>query len=341
MGKLILILALYPLISPCSIQNLEGTATTIGNIQVVEKQLLRITGEIDQLEQKLQDKNRKLLKNIEDKKKIEEKLSEVKGILEKNKETLNTQINEVKKYFQNVLLGEVNNLDLPSTLLGKKLLAKVLEDKVRDLKEIKFKVGQLQDELSVLQNRYNEFIQTENALNQLLIELEQRKKKLAENYFETQDKKDKLAMRLNRIKTQLALKNNFPRNNQLEGFSTPLENYYDVSFKQKGLTFKFKGLSEVFASKDGQVVYSGNLSMYGNVLMIDHGNNTRSVVLGDIEISVKKGDKVKKGSIIGHTKADPSKDGNLYFEVRNKDKVQNTIALMEPEFYKTHKNKTL
>jgi murein DD-endopeptidase MepM/ murein hydrolase activator NlpD len=75
--------------------------------------------------------------------------------------------------------------------------------------------------------------------------------------------------------------------------------------------------------------------------MIDHGNNTRTVILGDMEISVKKGEMVRKGSIIGHTKGDSSKEGNLYFEVRNKDKVQKTISLMEADFYNAQKGKVL
>jgi len=307
----------------------------------VERQLLSITGDIDELEKKLEDKNRRLLKNIQDKKKIEERLGQVKGVLEENKETLNFQINEVKKYFQNVLLGEVSDKDMPSTLIGKKLLTKVLENKVQILKEIKFKVGMLQKELIDLQARYDQFMQTENDLNQLLGDLELKKKKLAENYYEEQEKKDKLAMKLSKLRTQMNIKKSAPKNNSNEGFSTPLEDYFDVSFKNKGLTFKFKGLNQVFASKNGNVVYSGNLSTYGNVLMIDHGNNARSVILGDIEITVKKGDKVTKGSIIGHTKGDPLKEGSLYFEVRNKDQVQNTITLMESNFYESHKNKIL
>jgi septal ring factor EnvC (AmiA/AmiB activator) len=196
--------------------------------------------------------------------------------------------------------------------------------------------------LTVLQKRYDLIVQTENDLNQLLGNLELRKRKLAENYFETQEKKEKLSIKLNRIRTQLQLKKNIPKINLSdESFSSPLEDYFDVSFKDKGLTFKFKGLNQIFASKKGRVVYTGSLSTYGNVLMIDHGNNTRSVILGDLEITVKKGEEVKKGAIIGHTKGDTSKEGNLYFEVRNKNIVQNTISLMETDFYQNHKDKVL
>lgn len=341
MGKLVFLTAIIPVICFSNVGKVDVQLFGKEKIQVVERQLIRLNGDIDDLEKKLQDKNRKLLKNIEEKKKIEEKLSQVKEVLDKNKETLTFQISEVKKYFQIAVLGEVDEQDLPSSLIGKKLLTKVLEDKIRNLKEIKFKVGELQVELIDLQNKYNQFVQTENDLSQLLVDLESRKKKLAENYYEVQEKKDKLTTNLNKIRTKMNFKKSVLKNDSSEGFSTPLEDYFDVSFKNKGLTFKFKGLNQVFASKDGQVVYSGSLSTYGNVLMIDHGNNTRSVILGDIEISVKKGDKVKKGSIIGHTKNDTSKAGNLYFEVRNKDLVQNTITLMEPDFYQNHKTKNL
>ncbi len=193
MGKLVFLITTIPLVCFSNVGKVDGQLFGREKIQVVERQLIRINGDIDDLERKLQDKNRKLLKNIEEKKKIEEKLSQVKEVLDKNKENLNSQINEVKKYFQIAVLGEVDEQDLPSSLIGKKLLTKVLEDKIKNLKEIKFKVGELQVELIELQNKYNQFVQTENDLSQLLVDLENRKKKLAENYYEVQEKKDKLA----------------------------------------------------------------------------------------------------------------------------------------------------
>jgi murein DD-endopeptidase MepM/ murein hydrolase activator NlpD len=342
MGKLILICTIFPVLSFASINYSPNSNMGVENLASVEKQLSKLTVDIDILERTLQEKNRKLLKNIEDKKKIEEKLTQVKEILEKNQSELNLQITQVKRYFQNVLLGEVGGPDMPSTLMGKKLLTKILEDKVRELKAIKFQMGKIHEGFIDLQKRYELIVQTENDLNQLLGNLELRKKKLAENYFETQEKKEKLSIKLNRIKTQLQLKKSIAKVNLSdESFSSPLEDYFDVTFKDKGLTFKFKGLNQIFASKKGRVVYTGSLSTYGNVLMIDHGNNTRSVILGDLEITVKKGEEVKKGAIIGHTKGDSSKEGNLYFEIRNKNIVQNTITLMETDFYQNHKDKIL
>ncbi len=342
MGKLILFFLLIPLVSNGNIKYSGGFTSEAENLPELESQLTKLNGNIEQLEKNLQDKNQKLLKNIQDRKKIEERLFQVKEILERNQEILNQQIKDVKKYFQNVLVGEVGNSDMPSTLIGKKLLSHALLEKVKELREIKFKTGQIQNELTELQERFNSFVQTENDLSQLLGSLELKKKKLAENYYQAQDRKEKIAWKISQLKAQQNLKK-ITSNNNLgqDAYSPPIEDFYDVTFKNKGLTFKFKNLSQVFASKGGKVVYSGSLSTYGNVLMIDHGNNSRSVILGDFEITVKKGDAVKKGEIIGHTKGNLQRDGSLYFEIRNKDKVQNTITLMESDFYQNHKNKIL
>ncbi|MCY4523380.1 MAG: peptidoglycan DD-metalloendopeptidase family protein, partial [Halobacteriovoraceae bacterium] len=79
-------------------------------------------------------------------------------------------------------------------------------------------------------------------------------------------------------------------------------------------------------------VYSGELASYGNIVMIDHGKGTRSVILGDFDPMVKKGMDVAKGDGLGKTKK-IQKDGfgNIYFEVRKDDNIQNTILLMNKE----------
>ena len=59
--------------------------------------------------------------------------------------------------------------------------------------------------------------------------------------------------------------------------------------------------SPVFASADGTVTLSGGEYFYiGNVVVIDHGQNLSTIYAHLKSSTVKKGDKVKKGDIIGH-----------------------------------------
>ena len=79
----------------------------------------------------------------------------------------------------------------------------------------------------------------------------------------------------------------------------------------------------------GKVVFAGDLASYGQVLLIDHGSDLRTVLLGKMDIKVKKNDTVKDGDILAYTQNDTKTDQNLYFEVRKKNTAQNTILWLD------------
>lgn len=57
----------------------------------------------------------------------------------------------------------------------------------------------------------------------------------------------------------------------------------------------------VYASSDGIVTLSGGNYFYtGNVVVLDHGQNLSTIYAHLNDTTVKKGDKVKQGDIIGH-----------------------------------------
>jgi murein DD-endopeptidase MepM/ murein hydrolase activator NlpD len=55
----------------------------------------------------------------------------------------------------------------------------------------------------------------------------------------------------------------------------------------------------VVASNDGKVVYAGNLGIYGNCIVVDHGYSLQSIYAHLSQIDVKPGDMVKKGQSMG------------------------------------------
>lgn len=59
--------------------------------------------------------------------------------------------------------------------------------------------------------------------------------------------------------------------------------------------------AEVPAGNNGRVVYHGEMGIYGNLVIIDHGLGLMSLYSHLSEIHVKRGDVVKKGQIIGKT----------------------------------------
>ena len=59
--------------------------------------------------------------------------------------------------------------------------------------------------------------------------------------------------------------------------------------------------SPIPAANDGKVVYVGNLGIYGNTVVIDHGFGLFSTYSHLSRFDVKEGQMVSRGQIIGHT----------------------------------------
>jgi len=73
----------------------------------------------------------------------------------------------------------------------------------------------------------------------------------------------------------------------------------------------------------GAVVYTGWFKGYGNLIILDHGNEYYTLYAHVAEIHVKEGDEVRQGQRIGTVGETGSLAGpRLYFEVRYQGKPQ-------------------
>ena len=74
--------------------------------------------------------------------------------------------------------------------------------------------------------------------------------------------------------------------------------------------------TKIYALTDGLVIYSGNMSGYGNVVMIDHGNYT-SLYAHNSSLVVNVGQTVKGGQLISYSGSTGNSTGpHLHFEIR-------------------------
>ncbi len=69
----------------------------------------------------------------------------------------------------------------------------------------------------------------------------------------------------------------------------------------KGLDLAKYKHAPVVAANNGRVIYVGHLKIYGNVVLIDHGYGLVTLYGHLLDSTVKVGQVVKKGQIIGHT----------------------------------------
>src|SRR4030095_2779905 len=87
----------------------------------------------------------------------------------------------------------------------------------------------------------------------------------------------------------------------------------------------------VEAVMPGHIVYSGWFKGYGNIIIVDHGNELFTLYAHVSEIHVKEGDDVRQGQRIGAVGETGSLAGSrLYFEVRYRGKPQDPEQWLRP-----------
>jgi septal ring factor EnvC (AmiA/AmiB activator) len=212
------------------------------------------------------------------------------------------------------------------------------------LKQAQTKLKLKEEELKSFDSKVFEFDQklvglrkNEEELSQVIKELESRKKLAMENYMSRVQDKKKVENQVQRQKltTRLAvIKKEFSHAPIVESrpdriFGKPVDDFLSFTSSPKGVTFKYQSIQPVKAVGEGKVVFAGDLASYGQVVLIDHGKDLRTVLLGKMNIKVKKNDTVHSGDVLAYTLNDTKEAQNLYFEVRKKNTAQNTILWLE------------
>lgn len=212
------------------------------------------------------------------------------------------------------------------------------------LKQARQKLINRENELASFQSKVMEFDlrleglrKDEEELAVVIRELENRKKTVMEQYLAQVQSKKKLEalVQAKELKTKISeVKKEFLQVPIVESkpdryFSRPLEDFLSFSSGPKGVTFKYQSVQPIKAVGEGKVVFAGDLASYGQVVLIDHGRDLRTVLLGKMNIKVKKNDEVQKGDVLAYTANDGKDAQNLYFEVRKKNTAQNTILWLD------------
>lgn len=206
-----------------------------------------------------------------------------------------------------------------------------LKAKETELVSFEEKINQFDEKIAGLKNN-------EEELLSVIRELEGRKKNAMEIYMARVERKKKLEKTVQSQKLDVRLakvKKAFSRAPIVVSkpdriFGKPVDDFMTYTSSPKGVTFKYQAIQPVKAVGNGKVVFAGDLASYGQVVLIDHGNDLRTVLLGKMNIKVKKNDSVTSGDILAYTQNDSKEPQNLYFEVRKKNTAQNTILWLDP-----------
>jgi septal ring factor EnvC (AmiA/AmiB activator) len=331
-------------------------------LQDQNRDIQKLTKEVNNVEVTLGLNNKKYLRLAEERAKIEENLANAKKNADIDSEGLKKSYSQTKSLLMGVLLNKLENTENASDMLARKLMIERLQRKLADLDGLMKANKILQNDVEALYTKLQDSMTTEKELLSVMGELEERKRELR-NSLESQTKNSAAAQtRLDEEKNKFAMNQKATQKQKErekvapmqiteeirvpsqptsgEGFLSPIYSYQDMKYDKKGITFDFNGKNEVHAPKGGKVVHVGALANYGNVIMIDHGQDTRSVLFGQFDYTVKNGDTVKDSQVVGFTKpraATGLGGGSLYFEVRKKNLAQNTYLLLDKKI-KTSSN---
>ena len=107
----------------------------------------------------------------------------------------------------------------------------------------------------------------------------------------------------------------------VQGFGRQRLAKYNTYTVCNGLRFDAPGSSEVTAVFPGVVAYARHFKGYGNMVVVDHGNDVYSLVAGLATIHVRVNQRVTMGMRLGLA-SPPQDDGNVYLEFRVGEKPQ-------------------
>ncbi len=257
---------------------------------------------------------------------------------------------QLKKMVKQYVVSKMDEGQDSKELYTQKMMIKMIQTDLSQLTEKK-KENEASD-LVIKEAEENllSIIRTKETLNSLVQELKEKKENLALNLEDTKSVPEvtpapevvkiekKVPKKINKPNYQAMLKM-FPevKGEKLNvAFAPPIHSFTQLEHSPKGVTFTFQDITQVVAPGAGVVVFSGELASYGNVVMIDHGEEIRTVILGNFTPKVKKQDKIQEGELLGYTELDSSKKNTIYFEVRKKNVAQNTVRYLNKNLLKTH-----
>lgn len=273
------------------------------------------------LDFKIEIKNSEYLEQLKKIQSLESSIAECLRELKENRLKLKETYLQTQKNLQQHYLQKINNNYQSLDLWQEKILQKKLSDELQRIKFLIEENRKKDEELLKFNKMLVDFKQTEVEMLSVLFNMEQQKKLFsAELQRESPQQKNvpkkTLAKDIHNLQ-QLIVES------LGDSLEIPIKNLKDYRYDEKGITFRASKETPIVASGAGTVVYSDRLSEYGRVLIIDHGEEWRSIYLGEFAPQVKKDKLVKKGDLLAFL----GSKGQFYFEVRKKGLVQNTYMI--------------
>lgn len=303
------------------------------SVQKQNNEIYKISAHINSLESELGQKNNSYIEQLKRTTKLEEKLNFLKDNLNAEEKKVINEEKSIKKLAGKLLLEKIDEDD-DQALIRQKLYSEELSKKEKNLITLRETIKILKDDVSLYMERLAEFKKTEEDLYSVIKTLENEKKDLSVRYVQKIEEKNLIEKKLDGAVASFKA-SNMLLSKKSENFnfnlSLPLQSFTGHKISEKGINFKYKENTALNATASGTIAFASDLATYGKVIIIDHGNNLRSVLLGDFSLKIKKGDLVSEGDILGYANGDGVTNKNLYYELRKQNKAQKSFKVVEKE----------
>lgn len=301
-----------------------------------DKKIINLRKSIESLESSLGDKNKKFLRTSVEKNKVEKQLISLKRNQDQNEKILSKLEEEINISLESMVVAKLNSSNTMKSLIERELLSNMYTSQSNLLARLKLKNSHLATQVLALERSYRSFDELEGRLTQIIIDLEDRKRRLADSYLEESRAKSDKSTLMERY--QVRLKKNRPKAKKTKKIGRNLKEILAMPYigkmispvlgesktraKGEGIEFSSSSDLSLRAPLDGTVAYAGSLGSYGNLIIFDHGREIRTILLGDVDARLTKGMKVQQGQIVGVAKNYQKPEKKVYFEVRMKNKAQ-------------------
>lgn len=320
-------------------------------IDLHQRNLKKLKSEILALRGDVSGETAKFTKIVSMKTNLKSEINEKKKVLKDEQKALQEEILVIKKIFAGIILTE----DTENEVDYRFLTLKSLKNKESLLKKRKENIVQMLASLEGMHNSLSEYDFIETDLINNIENMHKREKALSHQVtlvdqtisenksgLKKLDKQRKSLIKIERRKkeqkriAQIKIKKEKEEQARVksmelsevkkldfkkEYFSLPLGNFKKIKKdKSGGLSLFVNSSQDILAPSKGEILYTGKLSTYGNVIVIKHAEGYQSVILGEIISDVTKTEKVKQGQVIGRIIENNGDEKRLYYELRNKKK---------------------
>ncbi|MBL7665057.1 MAG: peptidoglycan DD-metalloendopeptidase family protein [Bacteriovoracaceae bacterium] len=305
-------------------------------------ELIKVNAELATIEKNLGKTNTDYIEKVKQIEALEAQITQTRQDFETARITMNNEYKKSKILLNQYLINEVE-VESVDELYAAKVYKKLLNDNIANLKAQMENIEQMEANLEKTNAELADLKEQEVYLYKLIMELEEDKKVRANKYLEAVAKKEsyeeKLLDKKSQIKKSVAVIEatdvteeapvSVSAEDSIYKFQLPIRVFEKFKVEKKGITLTYAQPSDIRATGKGKIVYKGVLSNYGNLVIIEHVNELRTIILGDFKPTVEQDQMVEMDDKIGEATMVQNTVKTVYFEVRKSNKAQPTTQWLD------------